>query len=322
MALTNSQYDALMRQYNDKQYRNNTIREERKREVYKKAPEMTMLDARISRIAIDNFDAYTSDDPSIMENLKKQLEEIKTERIALLKSIGLPADYLDSPCDCKDCQDTGFIGDIRCHCFKQAAIDLVYTQSNIKDILTRENFSTFDINVYSDIIPSGEEDSPRDIARNALHRAHEFCDSFPCGEGFLIMGRTGCGKTFLSNCIAKELLDRGSSVVYFTSYELFSVFEKQTFEKDPDFADEHDHIFNCDLLIIDDLGTELVNNFTVSKLFTCLNERMLNGKSTIISTNLSLREIADRYSERITSRILSSYKVINLIGDDIRLNNI
>lgn len=322
MALTNSQYGALMRQYNDKQYRNNILRDQRKREVYRKVPEMTMLDAKISRIAIDNFDAYTGSNPDALSQVQAQLEDIKKERIALLASVGLPADYLDMPCDCKDCHDTGYIGDKRCHCFVQAALDIVYSQSNIKDILSKENFSTFDISVFSDTIPSGEESSPREVARKALSRAHEFCDSFPNGEGFLIMGRTGCGKTFLSNCIAKEILDKRYSVVYFTAYELFTIFEKQTFEKDPDVIDDHDHIFECDLLIIDDLGTEMTNSFTISKLFTCLNERMLHGKSTIISTNLSLAEMADRYSERITSRILSTYKIINLIGDDIRLNNI
>lgn len=322
MALNNSQYSAIMRQYNDKQYRNRIVLENRKKEVYNKIPEMAQLDAQISEITVGNLDLYTSGNDAAIKEAQSKLSAIKETRLNLLKKNGFPADYLDMPCDCKYCHDTGYIDGVKCHCFTQASIDLVYTQSNIKDILTRENFSTFDIEVYSDVIPSGEESSPRAVAKAALQKAEEFCDNFPSGEGFLIMGRTGCGKTFLSNCIAKELLDRGISVVYFTSYELFSIFEKQTFERDPDVYDDHEHIFECDLLIIDDLGTEMTNTFTVSKLFTCLNERMLNGKSTLISTNLSLGEMADRYSERITSRILSSYKVIRLIGDDIRLNNI
>ena len=322
MSLNNSQYGAIMRQYNDKQYRNRIILENRKKEVYAKIPAMSQLDAQISEITVGNFDLYTSGNQEAIELAKSKLEEIKDTRIILLARNGFPVDYLDMPCDCKDCHDTGYINGVKCHCFTQASIDLVYTQSNIKDILTRENFSTFDLRVYSNVIPSGEESSPRAIANVALKKAKEFCDGFPNGEGFLIMGRTGCGKTFLSNCIAKELLDKGISVVYFTSYELFSIFEKQTFERNPEVYDDHEHIFDCDLLIIDDLGTEMTNTFTVSKLFTCLNERMLNGKSTLISTNLSLNEMADRYSERITSRILSSYKVIRLIGDDIRLNNI
>ena len=125
--------------------------------------------------------------------------------------------------------------------------------------------------------------------------------------------------TFLSNCIAKELLDAGYSVIYFTAFQLFDILSKGVFEKDADAIAAHQNIFDCDLLIIDDLGTELSNSFTTSQLFLCVNERILRQKSTIISTNLNLEQIAEIYSERTLSRISSNYSFIKLFGDDIRI---
>ena len=138
-------------------------------------------------------------------------------------------------------------------------------------------------------------------------------------KNIFFYGNTGVGKTFLSNCIAKELLDAGYSVIYFTAFQLFDILSKGVFEKDADAIAAHQNIFDCDLLIIDDLGTELSNSFTTSQLFLCVNERILRQKSTIISTNLNLEQIAEIYSERTLSRISSNYSFIKLFGDDIRI---
>lgn len=132
-------------------------------------------------------------------------------------------------------------------------------------------------------------------------------------------GDTGVGKTFLSHCIAKELLEQSYSVIYFTASQLFDILAKYTFEKDADAGLAHDHVLDCDLLIIDDLGTEFANSFTTSQLFICLNERILRKKSTLISTNLALEDIRNIYSERIFSRITSTYTVLRMTGDDIRI---
>lgn len=158
--------------------------------------------------------------------------------------------------------------------------------------------------------------------QNAVKECRKFINEFDSVfSNLFFYGDTGVGKTFLSNCIAKELLDTGHSVIYFTAFQIFDVFEQNTFHKSTteNIIAAHQNIFDCDLLIIDDLGTEMPNSFTVSQLFLCLNERILRRKSTIISTNLTLNKVAEIYSERTFSRISSSYVILKLFGDDIRI---
>ena len=154
-----------------------------------------------------------------------------------------------------------------------------------------------------------------------LRRAYSLSDNFRTEfSNILLYGDTGVGKTFLSHCIAKELIESSYSVIYFSASMLFDLLAKETFSKKEDAeADTHTHIYDCDLLIIDDLGSELSNAFTTSQLFTVLNERILRENSTIISTNLALEDIKAIYSERIFSRISSSYTMLRLTGDDIRI---
>ena len=187
--------------------------------------------------------------------------------------------------------------------------------------MSRENFSALSFDYYSD-----EQKNPATglsalaTAKLAVTNCHDFIDNFENKpKNIFFYGNTGVGKTFLSNCIAKELLDAGYSVIYFTAFQLFDILSKGVFEKDADAIAAHQNIFDCDLLIIDDLGTELSNSFTTSQLFLCVNERILRRKSTIISTNLNLEQIAEIYSERTLSRISSNYSFIKLFGDDIRI---
>ena len=159
-----------------------------------------------------------------------------------------------------------------------------------------------------------------ETAKRAVAECERFIADFgTTSQNLLFYGNTGVGKTFFTNCIAKELLEKSYSVIYFTAFQLFDILSKGVFEKDADAIAAHQNIFDCDLLIIDDLGTELSNAFTVSQLFLCVNERILREKSTIISTNLNLVELRDLYSERTFSRISNNYNIIKLFGDDIRI---
>ena len=254
MALSNEQYDALMREYNHKQSRNNQIVSYRTEELYSAVPSLTQLDEEVSKISISSITAIFNgkDIASASAESKIKLEELKKRRVNLMKSAGFPEDYLEPPYDCADCKDTGYIDGKRCHCFKQAAINIVYKQSNISNILSKENFNAFDLDVYDDdYYEEGSDVSARANAEIALERSQNFVQNFKQkGGNLLLLGRTGCGKTFMSNCIAKALLDQGISVIYFTSSELFRVFEEQTFKKNANVAELHNHIFDCDYLAI------------------------------------------------------------------------
>ncbi|MBQ8278776.1 MAG: ATP-binding protein [Roseburia sp.] len=321
MALTNSQYDEIQRGYDARQLRNKDLLSARTKEVYAKVPQLQELDHAIAECSVSSARKFFDGDETAIASLKEQLASLRTRKADLLKAHGYPENYLQPVYSCPDCKDTGFINGSHCHCFTQQAIDMIYTQSNIKDILSSENFSTFSFDYYSkEAVSQTTGLTSLETAKAAYATCQDFVKNFNTDfSNILFYGDTGTGKTFLSNCIAKELLDAGHSVIYFTAFQLFDILSKGIFDKDNKAIDAHQNIFDCDLLIIDDLGTELVNSFTTSQLFLCLNERILRKKSTIISTNLNLGQIADIYSERVLSRVAGHYTIIKMFGDDIRM---
>ena len=321
MVLNNSQYDLIMRTYEQKQLYNRKELEKRYADAYEKLPELKELHDAISELSVGQARKLLEGDENALAQLKLQIKDLSDEGNALLATGGFPADYLEMHYECADCKDTGYIGNEKCHCFQNMIIDMLYEQSNLKHVLQRENFDTFSFSYYSQnyIDPETGYSSLATI-QNAYEEARSFVDTF--GKEFrnlFFYGDPGVGKTFLSNCIAKELIDQSNSVVYLSSHQLFDTLTKGRFDKDEQAEKIGKHLFNCDLLIIDDLGTELVNSLTVSQLFLCLNERLLNQKPTIISTNLSLDALVEIYSERIFSRITSNYTMLKLTGDDIRI---
>lgn len=321
MSLNNSQYDEIIREYDARQIRNQHVLEERMRSAYLKYPHLKEIDDAIAACSVNQARKLLDGDSNALPELKERIRGFQKEREALLQSAGLGADYFEPSYTCPDCKDTGYIDGKRCHCFKQAAINLVYTQSNLNEILKKENFSTFSYEFYSDSdINAATGASSLATAKDAVAKCRGFIRDFDISfSNLYFYGDTGTGKTFLSNCVAKELMDTGHSVIYFTAFQLFDILSKGVFEKNEDAIAAHHNIFDCDLLIIDDLGTELTNSFTTSQLFLCLNERILRRKSTIISTNLGMNRLADIYSERVLSRISSNYMLIKLFGADIRI---
>lgn len=322
MALSNSQYDQIMRTYEQKQLDNERQLRRHYETAYARIPEIQELDDTISSLSVRQAQLLLEGDESALSNLKTELSHLIHKKKTLLTANGYPEDYLTLHYHCPDCKDTGYIGTDKCHCFKKAIVDLLYTQSNLQKILEKENFSTCRLDFYSsNHIDSLTGRSSRESIQIALKACHEFIDTFSTEfRNILLYGDTGVGKTFLSNCIAKELIESSYSVIYFSAAQLFEYFAKNTFgKKEEQESDALEHIYDCDLLIIDDLGTELSNSFTMSQLFICLNERILRRKSTIISTNLALENIKSIYSERIFSRISSNYSILRLTGDDIRI---
>ena len=321
MALSNSQYDEIMRGYQSRQLQNRRIAKEREEKVYAQIPALKQIDDTMAEISVESARKLLDGDTQALHVLKADLADLRVKKATLLTEYGYPSDYFEPVFTCKDCKDTGYIDSEKCHCFKQEVINVVYSQSNIKNILERENFSTFSYEYYSDsIVNPTTRLSSLDTVKKAVDECRRFIDDFDNKpKNLFFYGDTGVGKTFLSNCVAKELLEKGKSVIYFTAFQLFDILSKGVFEKDADAIAAHQNIFDCDLLIIDDLGTEFANSFTTSQLFLCINERILRQKSTIISTNLNMSDIMEIYSERTYSRILSNYNIIKLFGDDIRI---
>lgn len=321
MPLRNSQYDAIIREYNKKQLKNKRELDERVRIAYAKIPELSEIDAQVAELSMKKARILLQEDASPSFDLPQAIAQLGQKRERLLLEHGFPKDYLQMQYECPHCQDTGYIQNKKCACFRQATIDMLYTQSNIKDILEEENFTNFSFEYYPDDIPNHATGlTPLGTAHQAVDTAWDFIENFQESfDNLFFYGDTGVGKTFLSNCIAKELMDRAYCVMYFTAFDLFEILAKHTFSKDAQTDDMAEYILDCDLLIIDDLGTELTNSFVSSQLFLCINERIMQKRSTIISTNLSLEQFADTYSERTFSRIASNYKMIKLFGNDIRI---
>lgn len=328
--LNNSIYQTIMRYYNRRQAEAKHSQDLRIQEIYKKIPEYQTLDQTLVSLCADEARTRvlnpSSDHTKSAEQLHKQISGIKSRQLRLLADAGFPADYPELKYSCPICKDTGFADNDLCTCFRKAAAEIIYNQSQIARVLERENFSTFNIRYYPETIDPRFGISPAENMKAVLSECKKYIDRFDHHfSNLFFTGDTGVGKSFLTHCIADELLKRSYSVLYLSSFDLIKAFEKHTFghtENDDDSFYEDtlfDSIMNCDALFIDDLGTETVNNFTVSQLFLCLNHRQEHRKSTIISTNLPVEAIQDIYSERISSRIISYYDIFLIFGEDIRI---
>lgn len=324
MSLTNTQYAAVMRMYDDIHTHNAAIQNERYKEVTSLCPQYQTIEDEIISLSMQEAAKRIGNDSSDTntDEFNERLQSLIKQKAVLLASIGKPSHYLDNIYTCKKCQDTGYINGTRCSCFKKKAIDLIYHDSNLKNITANENFSTFSFDLYDKTtIDSATGLTPY----NNIHKVFDVCQSFVKTfdtnfSNLLLLGETGVGKTFLSNCIAKELLDSYHSVIYLTAIELFKCFENSDFNKGEDVEyQDVSYFIDCDLLIIDDLGTESYNSYTISKLFYVINERILRRKSVIISTNLSMPQLENTYSERIFSRLISAYTILRLFCEDIRV---
>ena len=321
MALTNSQFDDIMRSYSAKRLRNEREFRKKTDEAYKKFPRLSEIDAEIAALSVKkvkiNLGMSAEDD----FDPKEAFETLSLERQTLLKMAGFPDGKAEIQYDCPICRDTGFVSNEKCSCFKQAEARLLYSQSRLSDILNKENFDTFSLDWYSDMdINPSTGLSARETALRAYNYSKNFVDTFSDkSSNICFYGKTGVGKTFLSHCIAKALIDKGVSVLYFTAFDFFNTLEENAFHQTAATRENTRLIYECDLLIIDDLGANMNNSFISSQLFQCINERLITEKSTIISTNLSVSELRDAYSDRVVSRITSSYQRLFLFGDDIRI---
>ncbi len=313
--------EKILNEYEEYRTASETERKRRIAEVYEKFPQIEELDKEIFKLGsenVQNIIRNPENSDKINSDFKKNLKELEDKKYKILKENNIPKDYDKKKYRCELCKDTGYTDDgKKCKCLKQRLINEAYSKSNLGDILAVQNFDTFSFKYYSKEKTDGI--SPYDNMQAIYKRAKSFCENFDSDEKSLIFyGSTGLGKTFLSSCIAKDLIDSGKTVIYSRAARFFGIYEDYKFGR-AENKNLIDEIYGCDLLIIDDLGTEAKNSINLSFLFDVLSERTANGKKMIINTNFDLGELAKNYSQRFTSRIFEFFIPCKFTGSDIRL---
>lgn len=318
--------ESIMTNYNKKRLKAAKDAEVRQEELYERVPNFENIDKQIKLLSIKLSKLILSNNENMNEEVIKLREDIecfKREKKEMLKKYSIPENFLEYDYECKKCNDTGYTTDgKRCKCFNKQIIDYLYKMSNIVHMLNKENFDTFDINVFSNEPYNNEIYTPKQNMYNILETCEDFCNNFDrVNMNLLFYGGTGLGKTFMCNCIAKALIDLEKTVLYQTAFNLFEILENHKFNRLNETEENrinYNLMFESELLIIDDLGTEFNNSFTNAELFNIINERLISDKKTIISTNLSLEQLAETYSDRIMSRVFNNYIAHKFYGKDLR----
>lgn len=325
MASKASLYKEIIREYDAIQNKTAYDLRLRQKKVYTACPEIKQIDLEVSQTGIKIARlvlSHPEQSSDFIINLKERLTELKAKKKNLLESHGFPADTLLPHYQCEKCKDTGYLDAEQCVCFQQKLVDKIYSQSNLKEIIKKENFDFFDFRFYSDQENPKEGTSPLKNIREIYNTCTRFVQNFnKVFANLLLYGNTGLGKTFLCNCIAKDLMDNGKTVLYMTAAQLFKLIEDSRFHRTeeefhPDYMED---ILSVDLFIIDDLGTEFSTILSSSELFHIINTRLLEKKPVILSTNLSPAKLMEQYSDRIVSRIMGNYQTLKFFGDDIRI---
>jgi len=327
MAYQKEIFDRVEAMYEQDRQTSLYLRNQRITQLYATCSELKDIDRDITVVAVEisqKILASPDDGAALALQLTSKVEKLNGRRAALLSSIGLPADYTDITYTCNTCKDTGYTLGKRCECMERRLTRVAYSASDLAALLSTQSFDTFKLSMYSDIPEGREGESPRERMRDILQTCRAFAEQFALSQdNLLFYGGVGLGKTFLSSCIAREVMAAGYSVVYQSAATLFSMYSDYKFGRIPpdEAKPKLSALMDCDLLIIDDLGTEAISSPTVSYLFELLNGRMLTRKKMIISTNLTINELAKMYSERFHSRMFEHFTLLKFIGEDIRLKN-
>lgn len=293
---------------------------QRKKEIAEKCPEILDIENQIGRLSVKlSIDIIRNgEDSDIVNKAKEEITDLRIHKAELLVSNGFSQDYLNMRYQCPICRDTGYIGTTRCKCFDKYLVRLYYKNSELATAISENNFNNFNLEYYPQRRIGDEKFSSRDNIENILsYIKSDYIPRFnSINNNLLFYGESGTGKTFMTYCIAKELLDRGYLVIYKTSDELSKDLKKIAFDNDKSLEDS---LINCDLLIIDDLGAEQITDFSVTNFFTFLNKKLIKQKKMIISTNLSIADLTNVYTKRISSRLLGNFKLYKFYTEDIRI---
>lgn len=297
---------------------------QRKSEIYMRIPRIAEIENRLTSTGMILLSRVADSEMSAEEfvaHIMEENRELTEELTKLLSDNGYPSDYLNPPYVCSVCNDTGYNSENKlCSCLKTELTKKALQEANLTDHMAGQTFDKFDLSYYDNSVDANFGISARENAASILRVANSFVETFSYpGKSLLFYGPSGLGKTFLSSAIATELLKNGKDVLYISANSLFPMLENLHFgrgdEKSSYIAEK---ALNADLLILDDLGAEFITQFTTSELFRIVNSRLLTGKKMIFSTNLTLSELTNTYSERIVSRIIGEFHNLRFFGEDIR----
>ena len=332
--MDNSLLKQILREYDEKRNKHIQEAELRKKDLLTVNPRLAEIEKEIAqnsiKISKSIILASSKEKHKLVSDLKKKNASLIKEKNAFIKQLSKENNYLNPHFDCKLCKDTGYIQKdnvtTMCSCLKQRIFDIAYNKSNIGN-LERENFSNFNLKIFSDKKNKDlykSDLSPRENMKIIQEKVQDFIKNFedPEEKNLIFTGNTGVGKTFLTNCIANEILKMGKTVLYQTAPVMFDRINESKFSKDNSQFDLYENILNVDLLIIDDLGTEKITDTKITELFTIINTRLLNQNhkitKTIISTNLNVDELFKTYTTRIGSRLAGYYRFLRFFGEDLR----
>ncbi|WP_295587207.1 ATP-binding protein [uncultured Oscillibacter sp.] len=312
-----------LQRFEDDRARRREALEQRREQVFARQPRLRQIEkdlsATMSRIITGALRRGTDPRPAI-QTLRDENLSLQAERRQLLQQMGLPEDYLEEKPACPLCGDTGYRGGEVCRCLRR-----YYAQEQQKELsrmldLGSQSFDTFELDWYSDKPRADGEPSPQENMKAVYDVCADYAYQFGKKPGnLLLFGAPGLGKTHLSAAIAREVSGKGYSVVYDTAAHVFERFEDQKFgREDGEAEDDVERVLSCDLLILDDLGTEMTTAFVQSALYRIINTRLMEKKSTILNTNLGPGELGRRYTPQIASRIEGEYQILPFLGEDIR----
>lgn len=295
------------------------LSEQKKQEIYSKFEELKKIEEQLSACGAKIALAAISENPAEnLQKLKNQCDDLISQKQTLLKRAGIRKSDLEPEYECSACDDTGYNSGKLCVCVQKLAKQLAFKKLSSQMPLNDCRFDNFDLSYYSDQ-PDENGIVPRTKIEQIFNRCYTYAQNFSAQSGnLLFVGQTGLGKTHLSLAIANEVLNKGFGVIYGPAMDLISKVEKECFNKADGYEGCMDTLLECDLLIIDDLGTEFTTPFSVSVIYNIINTRILRKKPTIVSTNLSLKELEEKYSARLSSRFIGSYAMRQFFGSDIR----
>lgn len=301
------------------------LSKEHQEQAYAKCPVLREIDMSLAATGLSVFKASIGGSEGLEERIKAVKEEnrhLQETKRQLLKTVGLPEDFTDIKYQCDKCNDTGYIGVDMCKCMKKALVKEAYLSSGLGKMLTTQTFSNFSLDYYNDE-RIGTNASDRENMEAIVASAKAYVSDFGKSgreSNMFFMGTTGLGKTHITTAIAKGVIDKGYDVVYDSVMNIVRAFEMERFEKDEYAKGDVSRYFDCDLLIIDDLGTEMQNSFTQSCIYNLVNTRINSDMPMIVSSNISdTATLLKEYDRRITSRFIGSFKFYKFVGQDIRI---